>query len=279
MNPVDKIIALALEEDASLNDVTSKAVVPPTLRVKARITARQRLVVSGSSAALRVFEMIDPAVSAQLNVDDGTEVLAGDVIANILGPARSILAGERVALNLLQQLCGVATLTQKFCNVIKGTSAKIVDTRKTLPGIRMLQKQAVLDGGGANHRMSLADGVLIKDNHIAAAGSISQAIQLARRGAHHLLKVEVEVETLDGVREALGAGADVVMLDNMPPDMIAAAVELIDGRAVVEASGGISLDNVLEVAKTGVDLISVGCLTHSAPACDVSVDFVLSQSA
>ncbi|HUT03932.1 MAG TPA: carboxylating nicotinate-nucleotide diphosphorylase [bacterium] len=274
MNPVDKIIALALEEDASLNDVTSKAVVPPTLRVKARITARQRLVVSGSSAALRVFEMIDPAVSAQLKVDDGAEVLAGDVIANVLGPARSILAGERVALNLLQQLCGVATLTQNFCNAIKGTSAKIVDTRKTLPGIRALQKQAVVDGGGANHRMSLADGVLIKDNHIAAVGSISQAIQLARRGAHHLLKIEVEVETLDGVREALGAGADVVMLDNMPPDMIAAAVKLVDGRAVVEASGGISLDNVLEVAKTGVDLISVGCLTHSAPACDISVDFV-----
>ena len=274
MNPVDKIIALALEEDASLNDVTSKAVVAPTLHVKARITARQRLVVSGSSAALRVFQMIDPTISAELMVDDGAEVLAGDVIGDVLGPARSILAGERVALNLLQQLCGVATLTNKFCNAIKVTSAKIIDTRKTLPGIRALQKQAVLDGGGANHRMSLADGVLIKDNHVAAAGSISQAIQLARRGAHHLLKVEVEVETLDGVQEALSAGADVVMLDNMPLDMIAAAVKLVDGRAVVEASGNISLDNVLEVAKTGVDLISVGRLTHSAPACDVSLDLV-----
>ena len=276
MNPVDKIIALALEEDASHNDVTSRAVVPPTVRVKARITARQRLIVSGSAAALRVFEMIDPSVSAQLKVGDGVEVLSGDVIANIEGLARSILAGERVALNLLQQLCGVATLTREFCSAIKGTSAKIVDTRKTLPGLRALQKQAVLDGGGVNHRMSLADGVLIKDNHIAAAGSISEAVEMARRGAHHLLKIEVEVETLDGVREALGAGADVVMLDNMPVEMIAAAVKLIDGRAVVEASGGITLDNVLEVAEAGVDLISVGQLTHSAPACDISVDFMQS---
>ena len=274
MNPVDKIIALALEEDASHNDVTSRAVVPPTVRVKARITARQRLIVSGSAAALRVFEMIDPSVSAQLKVGDGVEVLSGDVIANIEGLARSILAGERVALNLLQQLCGVATLTREFCSAIKGTSAKIVDTRKTLPGLRALQKQAVLDGGGVNHRMSLADGVLIKDNHIAAAGSISEAVEMARRGAHHLLKIEVEVETLDGVREALGAGADVVMLDNMPVEMIAAAVKLIDGRAVVEASGGITLNNVLEVAEAGVDLISVGQLTHSAPACDISVDFM-----
>ncbi|RLC48328.1 MAG: carboxylating nicotinate-nucleotide diphosphorylase [Candidatus Coatesbacteria bacterium] len=276
MNPVDKIIALALEEDASHNDVTSRAVVPPTVRVKARITARQRLIVSGSAAALRVFEMIDPSVSAQLKVGDGVEVLSGDVIANIEGLARSILAGERVALNLLQQLCGVATLTREFCSAIKGTSAKIVDTRKTLPGLRALQKQAVLDGGGVNHRMSLADGVLIKDNHIAAAGSISEAVEMARRGAHHLLKIEVEVETLDGVREALGAGADVVMLDNMPVEMIAAAVKLIDGRAVVEASGGITLNNVLEVAEAGVDLISVGQLTHSAPACDISVDFMQS---
>jgi len=274
MNPVDKIIALALEEDASHNDVTSRAVVPPTVRVKARITARQRLIVSGSAAALRVFEMIDPSVSAQLKVGDGVEVLSGDVIANIEGLARSILAGERVALNLLQQLCGVATLTREFCSAIKGTAAKIVDTRKTLPGLRALQKQAVLDGGGVNHRMSLADGVLIKDNHIAAAGSISEAVEMARRGAHHLLKIEVEVETLDGVREALGAGADVVMLDNMPVEMIAAAVKLIDGRAVVEASGGITLNNVLEVAEAGVDLISVGQLTHSAPACDISVDFM-----
>jgi len=245
MNPVDKIIALALEEDASHNDVTSRAVVPPTVRVKARITARQRLIVSGSAAALRVFEMIDPSVSAQLKVGDGVEVLSGDVIANIEGLARSILAGERVALNLLQQLCGVATLTREFCSAIKGTAAKIVDTRKTLPGLRALQKQAVL-------------------------------VEMARRGAHHLLKIEVEVETLDGVREALGAGADVVMLDNMPVEMIAAAVKLIDGRAVVEASGGITLNNVLEVAEAGVDLISVGQLTHSAPACDISVDFMQS---
>jgi len=274
MNPVDEIVALALKEDACLEDVTSKAVLPPHLLAEARITARQRLVLSGSFAAARVFDMIDPAVSVEFNVKDGAEANDGDVIAALSGPAVSILAGERVALNFLQQLCGVATLTRRFCDAIKGTSARIVDTRKTVPGMRLLQKQAVVHGGGANHRMSLADGVLIKDNHIAMAGSIAKAVLSAKRRVHHLLRVEVEVEDLDGVREALDAGADAILLDNMPLEMIAAAVRLIDSRATVEASGGITLENVLDVARAGVDLISIGQLTHSAPACDISMDFV-----
>jgi len=274
MNPVDKIVALALKEDACLEDVTSKAVLPPHLLAEARITARQRLILSGSFAAARVFGMIDPAVSVEFNVKDGAEANDGEVIAALSGPAVSILAGERVALNFLQQLCGVATLTRRFCEAIKGTSARIVDTRKTVPGMRLLQKQAVVHGGGANHRMSLADGVLIKDNHIALAGSIATAVLSAKRRAHHLLRVEVEVEDLDGVREALDAGADAILLDNMPLEMLAAAVKLIDGRATVEASGGITLENVLDVARAGVHLISIGRLTHSAPACDISMDFV-----
>jgi len=274
MDPVDKIVALALKEDACLEDVTSKAVLPSHLFAQARITARQRLVLSGSLAAARVFEMIDPAVSVEFGIDDGAEATEGEVLAELSGPAVSILAGERVALNLLQQLCGVATLTRKFCDAIEGTSAKIVDTRKTVPGLRLLQKQAVVHGGGTNHRMSLADGVLIKDNHITMAGSIAKALESAKGRAHQLLSVEVEVENLDGVREALDAGADAILLDNMAPEMIAEAVRLIDGRATVEASGNITLQNVLEVAEAGVDLISIGRLTHSAPACDISMDFV-----
>ena len=274
MNPVDKIVALALKEDACLEDVTSKAILPPHLFAEAKITARQRLVLSGSFAATRVFDMIDPAVSVEFDIDDGAEANEGAVIAELSGPAVGILAGERVALNLLQQLSGVATLTRRFCDAIEGTSAKIVDTRKTVPGLRLLQKQAVVHGGGSNHRMSLADGVLIKDNHIAMAGSIASAVESAKRRAHHLLSVQVEVESLDGVREALAAGADAILLDNMAPEMIAEAVKLIDGRATVEASGNITLDNVLEVAEAGVDLISIGRLTHSAPACDISMDFV-----
>ena len=273
MNPGDKIIALALKEDACFEDVTSRAILAPHLFSEARITARQELVLSGSLPASRVFEMLDPAVSVEFNINDGCQANDGDVIAYLSGPTVSILAGERVALNLLQQLSGVATLTRKFCDAINGTSAKIVDTRKTVPGMRLLQKQAVVHGGGTNHRMSLADGVLIKDNHIIAAGSIAGAVESAKRRVHHLLGIEVEVESLDGVREALDAEANAILLDNMAPEMIAEAVRLINGRATVEASGSISLDNVLEVARAGVDLISIGQLTHSAPACDISMDF------
>lgn len=273
MDPVDKIVKIALTEDACLEDVTSRAILPPSLFAEAKITARQRLVLSGSLPATRAFDMIDPAVSVDFDIDDGAEASDGAVIAELSGPAVSILAGERVALNLLQQLSGVATLTRRFCDAIKGTSAKIVDTRKTVPGMRWLQKQAVVHGGGSNHRMSLADGVLIKDNHIAMAGSITNAVESAKRRAHHLLSVEVEVESLGGVREALEAGADAILLDNMASEMIADAVKLIDGRATVEASGNITLENVLEVAEAGVDLISIGRLTHSASACDISMDF------
>jgi len=271
MDPVDKIVKIALTEDACLEDVTSRAILPPSLFAEAKITAR--LVLSGSLPATRAFDMIDPAVSVDFDIDDGAEASDGAVIAELSGPAVSILAGERVALNLLQQLSGVATLTRRFCDAIKGTSAKIVDTRKTVPGMRWLQKQAVVHGGGSNHRMSLADGVLIKDNHIAMAGSITNAVESAKRRAHHLLSVEVEVESLGGVREALEAGADAILLDNMASEMIADAVKLIDGRATVEASGNITLENVLEVAEAGVDLISIGRLTHSASACDISMDF------
>lgn len=272
MNPIDDIVALALREDGYLVDVTTKSIIPPDAMCRARVISRQNLVLSGTSAMTKVYETIDPDVLLELYFDDGAAVDDGAVIADVSGRTSSILCGERTALNFLQQLSGVATLTRAFCERVLGSRAKIVDTRKTVPGLRMLQKQAVVHGGGANHRMSLSDGVLIKDNHIAAAGSIEKAVAKARRSVHHLLRIEVEVESLDQVDEALAAGADALLLDNMSVEMMTAAVEKVGGRVVLEASGNVSLENVAQVAATGVDLISVGQLTHSSPACDISME-------
>ena len=225
-----------------------------------------------------VYAALDRTVRIEPSGKDGDLLPAGTVIAELQGPARSLLAGERVALNFLQRLCGIATLTRRYVDAVSGYNVDIVDTRKTTPGWRLLEKYAVRVGGGKNHRHDLGDGVLIKDNHIVAAGGIGHAVEMARKQAHHLLKIEVEVETLEQVEEALQAGVEVIMLDNMPPPLLAEGVKMISGRALVEASGGISLESVVEVARTGVDLISIGRLTHSAPAADIHLEFDIPPS-
>jgi nicotinate-nucleotide pyrophosphorylase (carboxylating) len=225
-----------------------------------------------------VFKRVDPAISFKPRCDDGAALNANDLLADISGPARSLLAGERVALNLLQRLSGVATLTARYVEAVSGTNATIVDTRKTTPGLRVLEKAAVRHGGGQNHRFGLSDGVLIKDNHLAAIGGpdrVTQAVRAARRHAPHTTRIEVEVTTLDQVEEAVAAGADIIMLDNMTVATMAQAVQLVAGRALLEASGGVRLETVRAIAETGVDLISVGALTHSAPALDISLNFTI----
>ena len=274
MDGIEQIVRLALSEDSCFADRTSQAIVPDDHRSSGKIVAREQLVLSGSDAVLCVYRLVDPSVSVDFDHKDGQLVEKNDVIARVAGRTRSILAGERVALNFLQHLCGVATQTRRFCDAVSGTAARIADTRKTLPGLRALEKKAVADGGGVNHRMSLADGILIKENHIRAAGSIAAAVTRARRAGHHLLKVEVEVETLQQVREAMEAFADAILLDNMSVEMIASALKIVAKRAFVEASGNVTLENVAEIARTGVDLISVGRLTHSAPACDISLELL-----
>jgi nicotinate-nucleotide pyrophosphorylase (carboxylating) len=270
---VRQLIQIAIEEDLGRRDVTTEATIGEHARSRARLIPKQELVLAGMDVFVGVYATLDGAVRIETAHQDGDLLVAGTVIAELEGPARSLLAGERVALNFLQRLCGIATLTRRYVDAVSGYNVEIVDTRKTTAGWRLLEKYAVRIGGGKNHRHDLGDGILIKDNHIVAAGGIVHAIAMARKHSHHLLKVEVEVETLQQVEEALQAGADVIMLDNMPPTLLAEGVKLIGGRALVEASGGISLESVVEVARTGVDLISVGKLTHSAPAADIHVEF------
>jgi len=267
-------VAAALDEDIGSGDVTTEACVPPDLTMRARIGAKQPGVVAGLAAAREAFGQLCPDLSFDARVSDGCRVEAGDVIAEVSGRARGLLSAERTALNFLQHLSGIATLAAKFVAALEGTRAVIVDTRKTTPGMRLLEKAAVRAGGGRNHRFALYDGVLIKDNHIRAAGGIAAAVQTARQSASHLLAVEVEVTTLEQLDEALAAGADVVMLDNMDLATLREAVQRVDGKAVVEASGGVTLDNVSQIADSGVDLISVGAITHSAPALDISMECV-----
>jgi nicotinate-nucleotide pyrophosphorylase (carboxylating) len=262
-----------LAEDIGHGDVTTDAVVPPDLPGRARIEAREDAVVAGLPVARVCFELAsDAAVRCQAVVADGDEVAAGDVLARVEGPLGLVLKAERTALNLLGHLSGIATLSRRFSKEVEGTTATIVDTRKTTPGLRLLEKYAVRVGGAANHRFGLDDGVLVKDNHVAAAGGVSEAVVRARDGAPHGLKIEVEVATLDELDEAVAAGADVVLLDNMTPELVAEAVTRAGGKVLLEASGGISLRNVRRYAETGVDLISVGALTHSAPNVDVALE-------
>jgi len=278
----EAIIDLALAEDIGTGDITTLATVPAEAAARATMLVKAEGVISGLDAAAAVFRRVDSRIEVTLRAAGGTRVSPGDIVAEIAGPARGILMAERGALNLVQRLSGVATLTARYVAAVAGTNARIVDTRKTTPGLRILEKQAVRDGGGHNHRVGLADGVLIKDNHLAAIGGpdrIARAIERARAFAPHTIKIEVEVTTLEEVEQALAAGADAILLDNMDLATMRRAVELVGGRALVEASGGINLDTVRAVAETGVDLISVGALTHSAPALDVSLDFVLSDSA
>ncbi len=268
---VKKIIEKALKEDIGPGDVTSEATIPVGSTSTAEILAKQDLVLAGLDVSLEVFHFLDSAIQFTRFAQDGDRIKSGKVIARVSGSTRVLLAGERVALNLLQHISGIATLTSKYVEQLKGLKAQALDTRKTLPGLRQLEKYAVRIGGGKNHRFGLYDGVLIKDNHIKAGGSITKAIESARRNAHHLLKVEVETKTLDEVREALAAKADIIMLDNMPIDMIREAVKLINGQVLIEASGNVTFETIREIGETGVDFISSGSLTHSAPAADISM--------
>ncbi len=274
----EAIVDLALTEDISGGDVTSRVTVPVEAQARGVLIAKAPGVISGLPVAGWVFERVDAAVRFTARAGDGDRVEPGQVLAEVEGTAHSLLAAERVALNLLQRLSGVATLTAAYVDAVAGTGAQIVDTRKTTPGLRALEKAAVLHGGGRNHRFGLADGVLIKDNHLAAVGGadrVTRAVRQARANAPHPLRIEVEVTTLAEAGEAVAASADIILLDNMDSPTMRRAVETIGGRAVVEASGGITLATVRAVAETGVDLISVGALTHSAPALDISLDFDL----
>jgi nicotinate-nucleotide pyrophosphorylase (carboxylating) len=276
---VRQLIQAAIEEDLGRGDVTTEATIAEHVISRACLITKQEIVLAGMDVFAEVYAMLDGAVHLKPAYKDGDLLSAGVVIAVLEGRARSLLAGERVALNFLQRLSGIATLTRQYVEAVRGYGVDIIDTRKTTPGWRLLEKYAVRVGGGKNHRHDLGDGVLIKDNHIVAAGGIKQAVDMARRHSHHLLKIEVEVETLEQVEEALQAGAEVIMLDNMSPAMLAEGVKIIGKRAVVEASGGVSLETVTAVARTGVDLISVGKLTHSAPAADIHVEFDLPSPA
>lgn len=269
---IEPIVRRALEEDLGrAGDITSDLILPPDKRTSAKIVTRKPGTVAGLIAAESAFGIVDSSIEFRCASQEGSQIQAGSVLAHLEGPARALLTAERVALNFVGHLSGIATATRALVDAVAGTKAKIVDTRKTTPGLRVLEKYAVRCGGGFNHRFGLDDAVLIKDNHIAAAGSLEKAVQLARAAAPHLAKIEVEAKTLAEVREALRAGAEVILLDNMLPDRLRAALELIGGTAVVEVSGGVRLETLREYALPGVDVISVGALTHSAPAADLSL--------
>ena len=270
---IEPIVRATLLEDLGrAGDITTDAIVPEHAEIEAVIMARQPGVVAGLDAALLAFELLDPELRVERLRADGARVARGDTVARIAGRARPVLAAERTALNLLSRMSGVATATRALADAITGFKAKIVCTRKTTPGLRTLEKEAVRLGGGANHRFGLDDAMLIKDNHIAMAGGVGPALELARQHAGHLVKIELEVDTLDQLAEALEVGVDAVLLDNMAPETLRRAVTMVDGRAVTEASGRISLETVAAVAATGVDLISSGWITHSAPILDLGLD-------
>jgi nicotinate-nucleotide pyrophosphorylase (carboxylating) len=268
---VKKIIEAALTEDIGTGDITTGAIVGSELAGKAQAWAKDDFVVAGIDIFKEVFCCLDDRTQFQLLVSDGELVKKGDVVAEISGRLFYILQAERVALNIFQRMCGIATLTRKYVEAVRGTKAKILDTRKTMPGLRVIDKMAVSIGGGFNHRMGLYDGVMIKDNHIAAAGSITAAVEAQRKRLAHTLKIEVETKDLSEVQEALDCGVEIIMLDNMALEEMKKAVELIAGRALVEASGNVNLQRVAAIAATGVDYISVGELTHSVRAADISL--------
>ena len=272
----EPVVEGALREDLGrAGDVTTDAVVPAAATATAHLVARREGRVAGLEIACRAFTLLDPRVRVEFRASDGDDVAAGDTLALVSGPARAILSAERVALNLLGRLCGIATQTRRVVTAVAGTGAKVACTRKTTPGLRALEKYAVRVGGGANHRFGLDDAVLIKDNHVAVAGGVGEAVRRAKAAVGHLVKVEVEVTSLAQVQEALDAGAEVILLDNMGLDEMRQAVALVAGRAVTEASGGITPDSAAAVAATGVGVLSLGWLTHSVPALDVALDVVV----
>ena len=271
---IDKIIEQALLEDIGTGDITTKFIIPSNLTAKGIIKASEEGVVVGLDIACLVFKKLDSEILFQEKIKDGTKITRGKVLAEISGSARTILSGERVALNFLQRMSGIATITSKFCQQIKDFPVRIVDTRKTTPGLRILEKYAVLMGGGYNHRFGLYDAVLIKDNHIAVAGGIKSAVNSVRKQISHIIKIEVEVENLSQLQKALEMKVDIIMLDNMDLDTMKEAVKMVKGKAIIEASGGITLEKVRKIAQTGVDLISIGALTHSVKSLDISMEIV-----
>jgi nicotinate-nucleotide pyrophosphorylase (carboxylating) len=269
------LIDLALTEDIGAGDITSLTTIPEDAVAQGVFLAKAEGVVAGLPLVARVMQCVDPGIVVTPLVGEGTAVQTGTRLAEIVGPARGVLAGERTALNFLQRMSGIATATARYVAAVAGTTAHIVDTRKTVPGLRVLDKYAVRMGGGSNHRIGLFDGVLIKDNHLVAAGGVALAVAAARAGAPHTVRIEVEADRIDQVREALDAGADIIMLDNMTLDEMRACVALIAGRALTEASGNVTLARVRAIAECGVDLISIGALTHSVTAMDISLDFAI----
>jgi nicotinate-nucleotide pyrophosphorylase (carboxylating) len=271
---IEPLVRAALIEDLGrAGDITTDALVPAGLKARPALRARKGGVVAGLDLAQLAFELIDPAIAVRVDIEDGGMAKPGSVIATLEGPARGLLTAERTALNFLGHLSGIATATASLVAAVQGTKTKIVCTRKTIPGLRAIQKYAVRAGGGINHRFGLDDAILIKDNHIAIAGSVTDALRHARAAAGHLVKIEIEVDTLDQLEEALAEGADAALLDNMSLEMLAKAVAMTRGRAITEASGGITPASAPAIAAAGVDLISAGWLTHSAPQLDIGLDF------
>lgn len=271
---IDKIIEQALLEDIGTGDITTESIIPSNLKAKGIIKTSEEGVVAGLDIVFLVFKKLDSEICFQSKIKDGNKILPGEILGEITGPARTILKGERVALNFLQRMSGIATITSKFCQQVKDFPVRIFDTRKTTPGLRILEKYAVRMGGGHNHRFGLYDAVLIKDNHIAVAGGIKSAVNSVRKQISHTVKIEVEVENLSQFQEALKVQVNIIMLDNMDLETMKEAVKLVKGKALIEASGGITLEKVKEIAQTGVDLISVGALTHSVKALDISMEII-----
>jgi len=277
MNPITKKLAAdpairyALAEDITSEDVTTNAVLPEYRKANVQLICKEDGVIAGLSVFERVFQLLDENTEVQFEAKDGDDVKKGQRLAVVTGDARVLLSGERTALNFLQRMSGIATYTRRIASLLEGTGTTLLDTRKTTPGMRIFEKYAVRVGGGHNHRYNLSDGVLLKDNHIDAAGGVREAIEAARVYAPFVRRIEVETENLDMVREAVEAGADIIMLDNMTPEMMKEAVTLINGKALTECSGNITLDNVKTITETGVDYVSCGALTHSAPILDLSL--------
>lgn len=280
MNPLllEEVLRGFLTEDLGRGDVTSEALLPLDLKAEARIISRSPGVLAGSGAAAQVFGLLDPEVRWQGSVRDGDKLEPGQTVAQVSGQAQAILGGERVALNLLQRLSGIATATASAVQAVADSEMRVLDTRKTTPGLRMLEKEAVRAGGGANHRFGLDDAVLIKDNHLSLTGGPAKAVALARQKVGPLVKIEVEAETLEQVAQAVEAGADIIMLDNMPLDQVRQAVALVAGRCLLEASGNLRPEDLPALAQAGVDLVSLGWLTHSAPPLDLSLEMVTADS-
>lgn len=277
MNPVtmqlvaDKYIRMALEEDINNEDVSTNAVMPEYKKGEVQLICKEDGIIAGLAVFERVFTLLDPETEINGTVRDGDPVKKGEVIAVVTGDIRVLLSGERTALNYLQRMSGIATYTSRVAKLLEGTKTRLLDTRKTTPGMRVFEKYAVRVGGGCNHRYNLSDGVLLKDNHIDAAGGVREAVEAARAYVPFVRRIEVETENLEMVREAVEAGADIIMLDNMTPDVMAEAVKMIDGRAETECSGNITVDNIRTITSLGIDYVSSGALTHSAPILDISL--------